>query len=164
MASAAGASSRRANCQQKPRGTAAVEASGAGNAAEGETDAIYIEEVDCDDDECLDEAGSSWVMGVSVDTRNSACGVRGRGDLLLLDSVSDEQVCPEDWCDEVDLAFNGLGSLTLRDVQGREIKQPGKRRVSCRYVGVGGEWVKTESEFVVTQGVREPVHSAPARS
>lgn len=79
---------------------------------------------------------------------------------ILLDSGSDEQVCPEDCCNEGELSSEGLGSIRLRGVQGKQIKQLGKPCEGCRYMGDDGFCVKSDSEFVVTLGLREPVLNA----
>ena len=97
-----------------------------------------------------------WVFGV-----RSCCAVeRHREDYVVVDSGSDEHMCPSDWHPEAVL-LPASGENPLMDVQGGLIPEDGTKEVEVAVTdGTTGEWITAKSQFVVSASVREPLWSA----
>jgi len=98
-----------------------------------------------------------WIMGITdseVDIKNiAAIGI-------LLDSGSDEHMCPEEWHDEVDTASSLHPPGTLRDVQGNPIRAGGQRLIKMTLSQKeGGDPLVATSAFTVGP-VTQPLLSA----
>ena len=85
-----------------------------------------------------------------------------RGQLILLDSGSDEHMCPQGWHPDADL-MEKSSQGRLRDVQGNPIEEQGRRMISMDFEGWSDQGdttgVRTSSCFTVGP-VREPLLSA----
>ena len=82
---------------------------------------------------------------------------------VLLDSGSDELMCPVGWHDEADTVLEEDGAV-LKDVQGAVISSGGRRWITCSHGGWrrGEEWcedIRTTSCYTVGN-VAEPLLSA----
>ena len=103
-----------------------------------------------------DWESARWVFGV-----RSCCAVeRHREDYVVVDSGSDEHMCPTDWHPEAEL-LPSSGENPLMDVQGGLIPEDGTKEVEVMMTdGTTGEWITAKSQFVVSASVREPLWSA----
>ena len=150
---------KRADCPRGGGRTAAVAAEPAGEppalgAGAGDVGAVSSS----DSAGAVDSGwgGDAWVMAAG-----SSGPAASSSPLVLLDSGSDEHVCPVAWREDLDLKFDDPGRNTvLRDVQGNVIRQLGSRRIMMDMPAASGDGtVRAGAEFRVAD-VREPLLSA----
>ena len=113
-------------------------------------------DTDSGSEDIPEEQEPRWVFGV-----RSCCAVeRHREDYVVVDSGSDEHMCPTDWHPEA-ILLPASGANPLMDVQGGLIPEDGQKEVEVIMTdGTTGEQITAKSQFVVSASVREPLWSA----
>jgi len=110
------------------------------------------------------ESGPAWVFGIRREERRVSMVGASDSDqhYVVLDSGSDEHVCPVNWHSTWPTTQSSRNAGPLLDVHSRELVDRGSRRVELRlFDGEDGRTTfKAASDFTVCEGLREAVWSA----